>query len=212
MLLTNEAILEHKENGRIVIEPFLPESVSINSVDVRFGYDLWECAPKGTYRDIYCPSDDDWVKVEPIKAHEIRNSMPTWGVGVIPDHADCFLLKPNGFYIATTLEKIGAKHIKNADVQIIPRMAAKSTTGRQGLSACVDAGLGETHYQGRWAMEVRVVDAGLVPIAVGTWFAQITFEESTPTDLKYDGPDRYQDGDKIRFLPKPMRWTAPEAK
>lgn len=210
MLLTHEKLKEAIQLGKIRFEPYNEDQISINSIDVRIGFDLWEMVTTDQpFRDIYCPTEKNWKPIQTILASEVRAVMPSWALGVIPDNCPVFLLEPGKFYLATTLEKIGTIYQSDEEVQIIPRMAAKSTTGRQGLTVAICAGVGELHFHSRWALEVRVVDAGIVPIAVGTWLGQVTFEEGYNTDQIYDGPDRYQNKEEVRFLPKPIKWTDP---
>jgi deoxycytidine triphosphate deaminase len=212
VILTQEKILEHHELGNIIIDPFCKDLVSINSVDIRLGLDLWKLK-KRAVRDLYCTRDDDWEKVKPEKAKDLRKvltswfDMSDWAQGVVPDDADVFALESGGFYLGTTLEKVGATP-KTSHSTFVPKMYAKSTFGRQGLTVAVCAGLGDVAYGQRWALEIRVVDCGMVPLAVGTPIGQVTFEEAYATEARYNGTERYQNDDVVRFLPKPLRIIA----
>jgi dCTP deaminase len=88
-------------------------------------------------------------------------------------------------------------------------MKARSTVGRQGLTVALCAGLGDVGYTSRWALEVRVVDYGDVPVAVGTPVAQVVFHTATPTDAAYEGATRYQHAGAVKFLPKPLKIRRP---
>ena len=203
MILTKELI---KSNPKIVFEPRNEEQISHNSIDIRLGPDLWK-RKRAEYRDIYLPNDEDQVRQKLISAKEVREKhLRSWALGVVPDDARCFILESGGFYIATTLEKIGAHPPIEGEYSIIPEMKSKSTTGRVGLTTALCAGLGDVGYNSRWALEVRVTDEWHIPIAVGTLIAQVVFHQGSPTSESYGGKDRYQNGDETRFLPKPMKY------
>ena len=163
-------------------------------------------------RDLYCPDDELWERVEPVSASIVRSGgldgrlpAPHWAWGVIPDDALVFRINPGEFYLATTLESIGSRAIGSERESIVPEMKAKSTFGRQGLTVALCTGLGDVGYHSRWALEVRLVGRSVVPLAVGTPIGQIVFHRGTPTAMGYGGPGHYQDGDAVRFLPKPLR-------
>lgn len=207
MILCREAILEKRESGHIVIEPFEASLVGINSVDVRLGPDLFALRRR-PFRDLYSDTSDQWERVETVPAGAIRAQNPDFRAPSLHDDDPCFVLDSGGFYLATTLEAIGARALANGAAggrAIVPEMKARSTVGRQGLTVALCAGLGDVGYVSRWALEVRVVDCGSVVVAVGTPIAQVVFHEASPTDAAYGGATRYQHDGAVRFLPKPLR-------
>jgi dCTP deaminase len=189
MILCRESILEAHAEGRIVIDPFDAELVGINSVDVRLGGEVFELVGSDM-RDLYAPDDSRWRKVEPVTVAQLRALNPGFGGATLRDDDLCFVFRSGGFYLATTLE-------------------ARSTVGRQGLTVALCAGLGDVGYTSRWALEVRVVDYGDVPVAVGTPVAQVVFHTATPTDAAYEGATRYQHAGAVKFLPKPLKIRRP---
>lgn len=208
MILCREAIIQAREEGRIVIEPFEEQLVGINSVDVRLGNDVWELT--GTEpRDLYQDDTRRWRKLEPVKAGAFRQVYPDFGLDVLQDDDDCYIFRSGGFYLATSMEAIGTNinpKGKDADYAIVPEMKARSTVGRQGLTVALCAGLGDVGYKSRWALEVRVVDNGDIVLAVGTPIAQVVFHRATPTSAAYGGDTRYQKNvGPVRFLPKPLQ-------
>ena len=211
MILCREDIISAHEEGRIVIDPFEPELVGINSVDVRLGPDVWELT--GTEpRDLYTPDHTRWRRVEPVKAGAFRKVYPNFGLDVLEDDDDCYVFRSGGFYLATTLEAIGTRAMpggREGAAPIVPEMKARSTVGRQGLTVALCAGLGDVGYASRWALEVRVVANGDICLAVGTPIAQVVFHSATPTDAAYDGEQRYQHAGAVRFLPKPLKVFRP---
>lgn len=204
MILTKEAIIKSYELGSIIIEPFNPDLVSINSVDVRLGPDLWKMKERDI-RDVYSPSENDWIKVEPFKVSHIRETTPNFASGTLEDSDEVFIFKSGEFYLATTLERVGTARPKPGASCIVPEIKAKSTVGRQGLTVALCAGLGDVGYSSQWALEVRVTNDGDVPLAVGTPIAQVVFAMASPTVHFYNGDDRYQNNDLVRFLPKPLK-------
>lgn len=206
MILSHDAILQALRDKRIIVEPFIKELVSINSIDVRLGPDLWRLVKK-PYRDLYKTSDSDWQKVETISVADFRKQVgdSSFGQPILLEDDKLFILKSGSFYLGTTLEKIGTEKCIDHSVPIVPKMKAKSTVGRQGLTVALCAGLGDIGYKSRWALEIRVTDDGDVPIAIGTTIGQVEFAEATPTLIGYDGPDRYQNNEEIKFLPKPLK-------
>ena len=207
MILTKEEILQAVQIDKtIIIEPFLPELVSINSVDIRLGSNLWKLKQDQEIRDLYCPDDDLWIEQSPVTTKSIRERNPNFAKDILDDEDLCFIFEGNCFYLATTLECIGTAKQKPCRRPVVAEMKAKSTIGRQGLTVALCAGMGDIGYQGRWALEVRVTDNGSVPIAIGTPIAQAVFHETTRTKQFYDGKSRYQDGKKVRFLPKPLKF------
>jgi len=213
MILCRESILEAYEAGDIVIDPFDIRMVNPNSVDVRLGEKMYRMGSSFGIRDLYNPSDDLWVEVEPVSAKQVRNGgiggllpAPSWGQGVIPDDAPVFCLNPGEFYLATTYESIGTRPRPEDQTALIPEMKAKSTFGRQGLTVALCAGLGDVGYCSKWALEVRLVGRSVVPLAVGTPIGQVVFHEGTPTATVYGGAGHYQSAGEVRFLPKPLKW------
>lgn len=211
MRLTNRALIEAIEAGEIVVEPFDPSFVSVNSIDVRLGPRMWRLRDELTGdRDLYGgrPIDDDWEPMKPITAAEYRAGYGmNWARPGISDDALVYVLTGGEFYLGQTLERIGTRPSRS-DRSLVPDMRAKSTTGRHGLTVALCAGSGDVGYASQWALEIRPVGTRRVPLAVGTVIGQVVFDEATPTDMVYGGSDRYQDGSNVRFLPKPLTWKA----
>jgi deoxycytidine triphosphate deaminase len=211
MILVKNEILAARARGEIVIEPFDRELVSINSVDVRLGPDMWYLSryPKNSFRDVYRQADvgdGDWHKLAFCNAKHVRESMfPDWAPH-IPDSAQVFILQPGYHYIGTTLEKIGsvAPHDPK-ERSLIPMMGAKSTFGRHGLTVALCAGKGDVGYCSRWALEIHVAGSQSIPLAVGTVVGQVTFYVGGYTPIGYGGSEHYQNDNEVTFLPKALQ-------
>lgn len=209
MILCREAILKAYHEGAIVIDPFEESLVSINSVDVRLGGDLFRLKHQD-FRDLYKVDTDVWEKMETVDVSWIRRKIPGFGGDGLRDDDQAYILKSGEFYLGTTLERIGTAPPPPGQDAIVAEMKARSTVGRQGLTVALCAGLGDVGYQSRWALEIRVVDYGDIPLVVGTAIAQVVFHTATPTDSKYMGEGRYQQEQEgvapaVRFLPKNLK-------
>jgi deoxycytidine triphosphate deaminase len=199
MILGREEIFNHIDENNIVVEPFDKSLVSVNSIDIRLGTKCWKLKKDIEVRDLYKPQDEYWERVHPITAKSVRERFPGWGAE-ISDDALVLVFEGNEFYLCTTYEKIGTRPNSN----LVAEMKSKSTWGRNGLSTAVCAGLGDIGYFSEWALENRVVDGGTVPVAIGTPIGQVVFHTTTPEEAFYEGKNRYQVDDEVRFLPKAL--------
>lgn len=204
MILTKKRILEEHSCGMIHIDPFDPEMVSVNSVDVRLGPDMFALRRcRDLPRDLFSDPRDGWDQIYPGPPPEGHS---------LPRDAEGFLLRSGGFYLGTTLEEIGAKEPSPGKPAIVPKMHAKSTTGRLGLTVALCAGVGDVGYHSRWALEIRVVDCGDVFLPIGTVLAQVVFFYATECSQVYGGVDNYQEtpsSPSRRFLPKSLKYKVP---
>ena len=211
MRLTNGAIIAAIEAGEIVVDPLDRSLISVNSVDVRLGPQMWRLRDEiPGPRDLYGGQEiaADWEPMVPISAAEYRAGYRmSWARPGVPDDALVFVLTGGQFYLGQTLERIGTRSVRR-DRALVPDMRAKSTTGRHGLTVALCAGSGDVGYVSQWALEIRPVGTRPVPLVIGTVIGQVVFDEATPTDVVYDGPDRYQNGTETRYLPKPLIWKA----
>lgn len=200
MILGRKEIFEQISQGQIVVEPFDKSLVSVNSIDIRLGAECWKLKKGIEARDLYKPQDEYWERVLPIPAAGVRREYPEWkGVG-IADDALVLVFEGDEFYLCTTYEKIGTRPNSN----LVAEMKSKSTWGRDGFSTAVCAGLGDIGYFSEWALENRTVNGGTVPVAIGTPIGQVVFHRTTPEEAAYDGENRYQNDNGVRFLPKAL--------
>lgn len=221
MILSGNLILKHIEEGSIVVEPYCPELVSINSIDIRLGDIMYQqdlfvknepCVPINPLSgsgDSYKSTIDNYyqkIKPSPVEFETERGTVVYYA----------FLLEPGRLYLGTTLEKIGTKSRRHLELnkythdsadeevyELIPTMHAKSTAGRLGVTVALCAGMGDIGYCSRWALEMRVTHPIYLP--VGSVIGQVVFHKCTSSTEVYNGPDRYQNDDKVRFLPKPLK-------
>lgn len=226
MILCKSEILKQIEEGGIYVDPFDESLVSVNSIDIRLGEDAYiiDYQDQLTYkyrknlnednnyhdvitmsRDIYNPLCRQDIK-KLGKLALMEKEIKPYGL------VKGFNIPPRGFMIGTTLESIGTvstEKLCKENRSIIPKMYAKSTTGRHGLTVALCAGVGDVHYHSRWALEVHNNSNTAVFLAVGTVIGQVVFSYGTRADEIYDGPDRYQNKGEVEFVPKNLKIVLP---
>ena len=208
-LLTRPKILEHREQGNIVIEPFSPVDLKTTSYDVRLG--LWyyrEHLARGT-RAVFNPFSELNVRRhwgEPQRAVSASEWMKENGaLENVPPEARLIVLAPGETILAHTQEFIGGKHCVSTE------MRARSSMGRIGITVCKCAGWGDLGYINRWTMEVTNHLRELsVPLIVGMRLAQIIFYQVDPIPGSSYAAERgkYQMSDDLEQVKK--QWK-PEA-
>jgi dCTP deaminase len=163
VLLSDKRILEEREQGNIVIEPFDLRQLGTNSYDCRLGE--WYFQPT-KYLDVIDFTDEEEARAfwgEPLKAE-----------GTI-------IVKPGTTILAHTLETIGGRN------GITTQMHARSSIGRSGLSVCKCAGVGDVGYIARWTMEISNHTTCAIVLPVGIRVCQIKFDYVGETLQEYAG-------------------------
>ena len=161
-MLSDKEILNEKEIGNIVIEPFDEKQLNSNSYDVRLGEFIAVGNSFQKIIDIY--NEDD-----------IKNF---WKIRHAKDTITVF---PNETILSHTKEVIGGK--KN----IATKMNARSSLGRCGISVCKCAGFGDVGYVNKWTMEITNHLEIAVALKVGMRVAQISFFRVGDTLKQYSG-------------------------
>ncbi|MDZ7725991.1 MAG: deoxycytidine triphosphate deaminase [Candidatus Campbellbacteria bacterium] len=179
MALSDKQILEQKEKGDIVIEPFIEENISTSSYDVTLGeYFFFEKSP-GRFQNIYNPYDEAHVEKiwgkEPSQAQPAKETFKHYKFefeGIEPDDK-VIVLDPGETILAHTNEFIGGKK------HITTMMKARSSLGRNFIEVCKCAGWGDVGYVNRWTMEITNNSKFYsIPLVVGRRVAQIIFFET----------------------------------
>lgn len=142
-MLSDKQILEQREQGNIIIEPFDMRQLGTNSYDCRLG-------------EWYFRGDDD-IKVVRLDDDSIREY---WGR---PKRAVSgeIVIEPGTTILAHTIEVIGGIN------GYLVNMHARSTTVRAGLSVCRCGGIGDTGYVSRWTMEISNHTRSTVALPIG---------------------------------------------
>jgi dCTP deaminase len=193
-------MLREIEAGNIIVNPFNPDLVSVNSIDVRLGPDLYRMLPpkplsfsqslEGQEPEFVNPYGEPEERYERVSFNAHRGGNQGW------------ILEP-GFYLGSTVEEIGTSPTSG----LCPDINAKSTFGRNGLTVAVCAGKGDVGYAARWTLEIHVREPVL--LLVNSVIAQVRFSrvEWTEEDAQnaYGGKSSYQPNGEIRMLPKPIK-------
>lgn len=186
-ILTKRELKRRIHTGHIVVNPYDERLVSENSINFRIGEELFVRSCTGMI-DLAKPSK--WEQSKPSK------------IGDRLVH----ILQPHTHYLAVTMDVIGTR-LLNDGIAFVPEMRARSTAGRHGISVALCAGMGDVGYCGRWAIELQNHNDRPVMLEVGAVIGQFVFHTATDAHPEdgYDGSDRYQHGDAIRFLPKELK-------
>ena len=185
MVMSDKRILEAREEGRILIEPYRRSQLSTSSYDVCIGENFYrECAPhfSSDIYNIYDPRQAARVWGQPCKAEPAHHVFPASLVSPdsVPNHGfrdddRIIMLVPGETILAHTEEFIGGCD------NITTMMKARSSLGRSFVLVCKCAGWGDVGYINRWTMEVTNVSKHwYIPLPVGERVAQIIFMETGP--------------------------------
>lgn len=124
-----------------------------------------------------------------------------WYIGpMVCNVGDIVHVPVGGTLLAMTADIIGTKG------KIVAEMSARSTTGREGITVCKCAGLGDIGYCNHWTMELTAFSSQGQPfVRVGDSIAQVTFTETKtePTSF-YQGQYNIDDW-PICMIPKKWR-------
>lgn len=209
MLLSQDKIKKHLEQGTIVIEPFNERNLKTSSYDVTLGEWYWrERAPNGrsTVHNIYDEESTGRVWAGPYKAEPAREMEARIGHKLknVPGSALVIPLEPGESILAHTNEFVGGRDI------CVAKMYARSSLGRNFVEVCKDAGWGDIGYFNRWTMEVTNNSRYFtIPLVVGRRIAQFVFYEVAPLikkEVDYVGEGgKYQDSQDIEEVKRSWR-------
>lgn len=163
VLLSDKRILEERDHGNIVIEPFDERQLGTNSYDCRLGE--WYFQPT-KYLDVIDFTDE-------------QQALSFWGDPIRA--RGTLVVKPGTTILAHTQEVIGARN------GITTTMHARSSIGRSGLSVCKCAGVGDVGYISRWTMEISNHTTCSIVLPVGIRVCQIKFDLVGETLKEYQG-------------------------
>ena len=195
MLLSRNAIIRHLKDGTIVIDPFDERKLKTTSYDVTLGDFFWrEAHPEGraTMHNIYDEASTRNVWRGPHKSEEAGIVMDRLGMQFknVKVNDRIVLLRPGETILAHTQEFIGGRH------NVVTKMYARSSMGRNFVEVCKDAGWGDVGYFNRWTMEVTNNSQYFtIPLVAGRRIGQIVFYEVEPL---IDAPDYVGEGGKYQ--------------
>ncbi|MBC7868800.1 deoxycytidine triphosphate deaminase [Candidatus Saccharibacteria bacterium] len=182
-------IIQAIQEGHIIQYPDAPELINASSVDVRLGYNFYRTDLATINKGIYNPYDEEDVQryfgepleAVPLREHgTIRRKLGLEALkGIDPDHP-LIILRPGERILGHTHEFIGIDETGTSSMQ------AKSTTGRNGITVCKDAGWGDPGYFNRWTMEIENSnEREHVPLPIGMAIAQLVFYHTGPVNASY---------------------------
>ena len=183
---SNKQILADLASGNIVIEPFNPSHVNGSSYDVLLGEYFYKSGNEQPNK-LYNPYSEADVSAHfgqvmralPLREHsQIIKKLDIKQIENIPEDHPVIILRPHERILAHTHEFIGIKKGTTS-------MQARSTTGRNGIVVCMDAGWGDPGYINRWTMEIKNHNEQYAVLPVGIRVAQIVFHETGDVDGEY---------------------------
>jgi dCTP deaminase len=163
VLLSDKRILEERELGNVVIEPFDIRQLGTNSYDCRLGE--WYFQPT-KYLEVVDFTDEEQAR-------------SFWGEPLQAERT--ILVKPGTTILAHTHEVVGARN------GVTTTMHARSSIGRSGLSVCKCAGVGDVGYISHWTMEISNHTTCSIVLPVGLRICQIKFDWVGETLKEYQG-------------------------
>ena len=207
-VLSNKQIVEARESGHVVIEPFSMESVRKASYDLTLGEFFYRGSNLDGFYNPFAgerevarefegpyqakPYFNVWRKLGgpsdwPIPRQAIENPDYTssarrffteesnhLGLGLegIPDDHPVIVLLPGEFILAHSHEFAGIRAPGTT------MLKARSSWGRNRISVCLCAGLGDPGYVNRWTMEIHNLSRKAIPLPVGERISQLVFFET----------------------------------
>lgn len=207
-ILARPAIIEARQQGRILIEPFDARNVGTNSYDVTLGPWYWpEHRPVSTGfltgnppKEVYEDPAEDGV----LNPYDPEESVRMWGKTAqmavpldrempgIPAGTPIIMLRPGQNMLASTLEFIGG-----LDDRITTMVKARSSVGRNQVTVCRCAGLGDVGFCWRYTLELTNAGTRTIVLVPGRRIAQVVFFESTGLagfSPAYHATGKYQPG------------------
>jgi dCTP deaminase len=188
-ILSRKALLEARDDGRILIEPFDQRYVKGCSVDVRLGDFYFEEQPAHEGQ-ILNPWDPDSVREMWGWA---RQAKPWTRVPFknIRKDAPVIVMPPKSIMLGHTMEFIGS-----LDPEITFMVKARSSTGRVRIRICSCAGWGDQGYANRITLELANDTNRSVVLVPGRRIGQIVFLPTTALDESelYYKSGKYQKG------------------
>jgi dCTP deaminase len=212
-LLSNSAILSHKEKNNIVIEPFIRRNLANSSYDVTLGNFYYRQAEYGKKSmrvdrnlqiyNMYDESDVKHMWRGPLEAESVKDFSKKWKIKLtnIDPEDKIILIYPGETILAHTNEFIGGR------INITTMMKARSSIGRNFIEVCKCAGWGDIGYINRWTMEITNNNSHFaIPLVVGRRIAQIIFFEGDPIlkdeDYITQGDSKYSSSLDVEQLKK----------
>lgn len=162
MILSDHTLREEVANGRILINPFVPENVQPSSIDLTV---------------------DRYFRVfrnHTARVIDVKENQENLTQLIEVDSDDCFILHPGEFVLGATVERIGVPD------DLVARIEGKSSLGRLGLLIHSTAGFIDPGFDGHITLELANVANLPITIYPGMKIGQVSFlRMTTPADNPY---------------------------
>jgi len=199
--LSDLNIIEAKNSGDIIIEPFNEKNLRNSSYDVRLGESFYRFSTNNNV-NIYNPYNQDHVnkcwKLGGYIYYSIKDNTNMLSslddIKNPEDYKKGIILQPYEMILGHTIEFIGGVN------NITTKMQARSSYGRSGVSVCKCAGLGDVNYINRWTMEIQNSLPIPIMLTIGERIAQISFMKTGETNKNYNIKGSYQSSNDINIL------------
>jgi len=162
MLLSDQTILELIRKREIILEPFSEELIGPSSIDLRLG--------------------NEFIVFERSKIAVIDPKKPIekYTREIIIDNDDFFIIHPNEFILATTLE-----YIKLPDY-ISARIEGRSSIARLGIIVHSTGGFVDAGFEGKLTLEMSNLNIVPIKLYPGMKIAQLAFMmQDKPSKIPY---------------------------
>ena len=157
-ILSDKDIKEYLKEDKIGIEPLKDEKqIQPSSVDLRLGDEF------KVFKVIRKPY------IDPKDEEDVSSYMESTTV----KEGEAFIIHPNEFALATTLE-----YVKLPD-DLVARVEGRSSMGRLGVTMHVTAGFIDPGFEGKITLEISNIGAMPVALYPGQRVCQIVFETMT---------------------------------
>lgn len=187
-VLTGPEIIKEIHAGNIEINPFNPEHIGPNSLDLTLGDEIKIYTGKdgnpvdaGYMKAIKLHPHQDQVNERRLIEYLDRNGLildtrkaPRTKTVSIPPEG--YVLLPDRGYLAATVEYVGTD-------KFVPMLHGRSSLGRLFISAHHTAGWGDTGFGGSWTLELTCVHP--VRIYAGMRICQVSFEDTVGELMLY---------------------------
>jgi dCTP deaminase len=137
MILTKSAILKHRAEGNIRIDPFNLSDLNPNSYNLHLAPNIltYKKVNEGYYGEgVLQPLDPK------VQSPTLEHTIPKEGM----------ILHPGELYLAQTIEYTETRFL-------VPMIEGRSSWGRMGLFIHVTAGFGDVGFRGHWTLEMSVI-------------------------------------------------------
>ncbi len=189
MLSSNE-ILQAIQDGKLIIDPFIPENLGPNGYDVTLDPRYW------TFRDIHYKNlyngrptvvdlrDPNMLDLDDL--YELRDAREG-------EYKDAFTIEPFRFYLCNTVETVGTPHTGSGE-DLVAFFRTRSTIARLGKTYDL-TGMGDIGFVSKWTLEVFNASPLEYIMPINGRIGQVIFFRSGDTDRPYKG--RYSTEDTV---------------